>query len=178
MDVERLDRDPQYRFDHLLDLLDFGPGDWVRLQRSADWLDGAWESLVRDVYGELMEYEPTGRFYRDEEGVFDPESLRHRVEGFVHWFRRMNEAEGPDELRTFLADVGRIHTAGKGFTETVVEEFYLGPCLTLLMNGVRRHLADHAENPRELHRLASAWQKFLELQRSFFRLAYHREGVE
>lgn len=174
IDEERLVSDHDYRWEHAKEVVGFTEKDWDTLQATEPYLRGQLRDIVEHLYEEFMKYEPTARFYLNEDGSLDEESYEHRVHGFVLWLERVFDWPEDEKYIKYLKDVGEIHTEHLGFEEMVVNPFYMGPTFSILFEDISDILAKNIDDPEQLATALNAWQKFFRLQESHIRNAYTR----
>jgi hypothetical protein len=174
IDEERLESDHEYRWDHAKEVVGFTDEDRRLIQETEPYLRDEFRRIVEDLYEEFMKYEPTAKFYRNEDGTLDEESYEHRVEGFVLWLERVYDWTENEKYVKYLKDVGEIHTEQLGFDEMVVNPFYMGPTFSILFEEIAAILGDEMNDPAKLAASLTAWQKFFRLQEDFMRSAYKK----
>lgn len=172
LDDERFRDDPQYRWNYLKSFLDFDESDWELIQSTEPILRPAVPDIVEDLYEVFLEYEPTADLYRNEDGHFDDQLLEERIEGFELWFERIFDSNQEPEYVEYLSKVGKIHTDRMGFESMVVDEAFLNPTFTILLDRIGTTLRRELDDPVRLEEYLVAWETFFTLQLSVFRMAY------
>jgi len=175
---DRLAGDPAYRMDHLRGFMGFDERDWRHIQRTEPILREQLRKLVERLYEDFMRFEPTARFYHDETGDFDRERYEHRVEGFVLWFERIFDWEKNERYFDYLRDVGRIHTARRGFSDMHVNRFYMLPTFGILLKELGERLGEGLEDPEDAARATAAWGRFFLLQLDLMESAYREDDPQ
>lgn len=127
IDEDRLEVDPQYRYEFLAEFIGFGPADVKVIQASAPHLGPRIPALVQRTYEKLLDYNATARHFVPRQHGYDgpsPSSLEEltaehpqiqfRKDHLNRYFIALIGRAYDAKMVQYLDMVGRIHTPQAG----------------------------------------------------------------
>jgi hemoglobin-like flavoprotein len=126
IDPRKLETDPEYRLQYLLDFVDFTERDAELIRATAPVLTPLEPVLVGAVYDKIFTYDVTTNFVMPKDGSGDLSARKHALKGYLLNLLKIDIHKGG--LAKFLSNVGRVHThiplvhmnAMMGFVSTAI----------------------------------------------------------
>jgi hypothetical protein len=180
IDEERLESDPQYRYEYLAEFIGFGAEDAALIQAFAPHLGPQIGALVEKTYARLLNYDATARHFVPQQHGYEgdvPESLanldpdhpqiKFRKDHLNRYFMQLIGRSYDAKMVQYLDMVGRIHTPGAGNKQINVPLVQMNALIGLLSDMLMAAISESPLDAATTQRTQRAFNKLLWIQNDF-----------
>lgn len=190
IDEQRLETDPQYRYEYLADFIGFGPDDVKLIQASAPHLGPRIPQLVDNTYQKLLGYDATARHFVPRQHGYEgntPSTLDaltadhpqiqfrkdHLNRYFIHLIGRAFDAK----MVQYLDMVGKMHTPKAGNSAIDVPLVQMNALMGVISDVLLASIVDWPLDPTTAMKTLRAFNKLLWIQNDFVNRHYAKDAT-
>ncbi|MCA9173140.1 MAG: protoglobin family protein [Planctomycetales bacterium] len=187
IEEQRLELDPQYRYEFLAEFVNFGPEDVKLIQSSAPHLGPRVPQLVEQTYQKLLAYDATARHFVPRQHGFDgavPADLsaltidhpqiQFRKDHLNRYFIALIGRSYDAKMIQYLDMVGRIHTPLAGNAEIDIPLVQMNALMGVISNVLFESIQQWPIDADLRLRTIQAFNKLLWIQNDFISRHYCR----
>ena len=177
IDEERLETDLQYRYDYLVDFLDFGPEEVSLIQSSAPHLGPRIPELVEKTYHKLLSYDTTARHFVPRQDGYEGDvpvdikalsathpQIQFRKDHLNRYFMQLIGRSYDAKMVLYLDMVGKMHTPKAGNASIDVPLVQMNALMGLLSDTLMQSIGEWPLDAATAIRTARAFNKLLWIQ--------------
>jgi hypothetical protein len=158
IDEQRLEADPQYRYEYLAEFIGFGPDDVALIQRSAQHLGPRIPQLVEQTYQKLLTSEHP--------------QIRFRKDHLNRYFMQLIGRAFDQKMVLYLDMVGKIHTPKAGNDQIDVPLVQMNALMGVISDVLLTSISDWPLEPAVALQTIRAFNKLLWIQNDFINRHY------
>jgi hypothetical protein len=187
IDEQRLETDPVYRFEYLVEFIGFTASDAAAVQAMGPHLGPLIPEIVDKTYEKMLAYDATARHFVPRQAGFDgtvPGSIaditashpqiQFRKEHLAKYFMQILGRTCDAKFVTFLDMVGKIHTTRAGNAEIDVPLIQMNALMGLLSDILLELIPTLPIDATTAFRTIRAFNKLLWIQNDF--ISRHYQG--
>lgn len=191
IDEQRLESDPQYRYEYLTRFIGFGPEDVALIQSSAQHLGPRIPQLVQQTYEKLLSYDATARHFVPRQHGYEgatPESLQavsadhpqiqFRKDHLNRYFMQLIGRAFDAKMVQYLDMVGKMHTPKAGNRQIDVPLVQMNALMGVLSDVLLTSISDWPLDGPTALRTFRAFNKLLWVQNDFVNRHYQSDHEE
>lgn len=188
IDEQRLETDPQYRYEYLAQFIGFGPEDVKLIQAAAPHLGPRAPALVEQTYQKLLSYDATARHFVPRQHGYDgpaPTDLnslsadhpqvKFRKDHLNRYFIQLIGRAYDARMVQYLDMVGKIHTPHVGNRDIVVPLVQMNALMGTISNVLFQSIAEWPLPPDVKLKTIQAFNKLLWIQNDFITRHYQSQ---
>lgn len=185
IDEQKLETDPQYRFDYLADFIGFGKTDVALIQAFAPYLGPRIGELVEETYAKLLGNDATARHFVPKQHGYegdlpasladlDPDhpQIQFRKDHLNRYFMQLIGHSYDAKMVKYLDMVGKIHTPHAGNRQINVPLVQMNALMGLLSEMLMKAVSDSPLDEEATLRTQRALNKLLWIQNDFITRHY------
>ena len=185
IDEQKLEDDPQFRYEYLTEFIGFGREDVAAIQAFAPHLGPRIGELVEKTYHKLLSYDATARHFVPRQHGYDGKVPEHaaelsqthpqvhsRKDHLSRYFLQLIGRSYDAKMVQYLDMVGKIHTPKAGSKEIDVPLVQMNALIGLMSDMLIEAVADAPIDPAAKFRTIRAFNKLLWIQSDFVQRHY------
>lgn len=154
------------RMRQMADFVLFTDEDLALVRESGPILLDRADELTSAVYDHFLQFPPTARFFLTPEGEIDQSRLDRRKHSLARWLRNSIDFQLDEQFPVFLLAMGVVHSnpsLERGYLGSVPARFMIGT-MSFAQTAIAGVLAEEMDDPVNVLRTSTAWNKVLMLQ--------------
>ncbi len=188
IDEERLETDTHYRYEYLVDFIEFDAEDVSTIQASAMHIGPLVNTLVERLYEKLLAYDATARHFVPRQHGYDGptpdgvddlaanhEQIQFRKEHLQRYFLQLLGRAYDAKTGSFLDMVGKMHTPKAGNSQIDVPLVQMNALMGLLTDTIFEAVAELDLDAKTAIRVIRAYNKLMWIQNDFITRHYQPE---
>ncbi len=188
IDEDRLESDPQYRYDYLADFVGFGPEEVRLIQAGAPHLGPRIPELVEKTYQKLLSYDASARHFVPRQHGYDGElpgntaeltsthpQVQFRKDHLNRYFMQLIGRAYDAKMVLYLDMVGKMHTPKAGNAEIDVPLVQMNALMGALSDVLVEAISQWPIEPAVAMQTIRAFNKLLWIQNDFVNRHYQHE---
>lgn len=189
IEEDRLEADPQYRYEYLAEFIGFGPEDVKRIQASAPHLGPRIPQLVERTYEKLLRYDATARHFLPRQHGYDgappPElsalhaghpQVQFRKDHLNRYFVQLIGRSYDAKMVQYLDMVGKIHTTQAGNSQICVPLVQMNALMGAISDALLESIGCWPLPAEQLLPTIRSFNKLLWIQNDFITRHYATVG--
>jgi hypothetical protein len=190
IDEQRLEADPQYRYEYLAEFIGFGADDAASIQASAPHIGPRIGELVEKTYTKLLSYDATARHFVPQQHGHEGETpgslakldsghpqIQFRKDHLNRYFMSLIGRSYDAKMVQYLDMVGKIHTPGAGNKQINVPLVQMNALMGLLSDILMETIAEAPLDRDGVLRTQRAFNKLLWIQNGFITRHYSERST-